>query len=97
MRSSTSRPSASWGMTSARTNEVTSMRGTPVRASASMSRTLSSVARTSGSFWNPSRGPTSRIRTAPGSSIAQAPSARAMTICCTSSVPSPIVRIFASR
>ena len=26
-----------------------------------------------------------------------APSARAMTICCTSSVPSPIVRIFASR
>ena len=28
---------------------------------------------------------------------AQAPSARAMTICCTSSVPSPMVRIFASR
>ena len=27
----------------------------------------------------------------------QAPSARAMTICWTSSVPSPIVRIFASR
>ena len=27
----------------------------------------------------------------------QAPSARAITICCTSSVPSPIVRIFASR
>ena len=27
----------------------------------------------------------------------QAPSARAMTICCTSSVPSPMVRIFASR
>jgi hypothetical protein len=26
-----------------------------------------------------------------------APSARAITICCTSSVPSPIVRIFASR
>jgi deazaflavin-dependent oxidoreductase (nitroreductase family) len=28
---------------------------------------------------------------------AHAPSARAITICCTSSVPSPIVRIFASR
>jgi hypothetical protein len=27
----------------------------------------------------------------------QQPSARAITICCTSSVPSPIVRIFASR
>ena len=33
----------------------------------------------------------------PGSGGIQAPRARAMTICCTSSVPSPIVRIFASR
>jgi hypothetical protein len=32
-----------------------------VRASISTSRILSSVAITSGSFWNPSRGPTSRI------------------------------------
>ena len=31
------------------------------------------------------------------SSAGQQPSARAMTICCTSSVPSPMVRIFASR
>ena len=29
--------------------------------------------------------------------LAQQPSARAITICCTSSVPSPIVRILASR
>ena len=60
-----------------------------------MSATLSSVAMTSGSFWKPSRGPTSRIVGA--GRQAHAPSARAITICCTSSVPSPIVRIFASR
>jgi hypothetical protein len=40
---------------------VTSSRRSPVRASISISRTLSSLAMTSGSFWNPSRGPTSRI------------------------------------
>src|SRR3712207_8891205 len=45
------------------TKLVTSRRGTPVRASISTSRTLSSVAMTSGSFWKPSRGPTSRIAT----------------------------------
>src|SRR5205823_14964409 len=33
----------------------------------------------------------------PATAHAQAPRARAITICCTSSVPSPIVRIFASR
>ena len=55
---------------------------------------------TSGSFWKPSRGPTSRILTDAGSDMVSyryAPSARAMTICWTSSVPSPIVRILASR
>jgi hypothetical protein len=60
---STSGPSASWGITSARTKLVTSSRGTPVRASISTSRTLSAVAMISGSFWKPSRGPTSRIST----------------------------------
>ncbi len=34
-----------------------------MRASISISRTLSAVAITSGSFWKPSRGPTSRMRT----------------------------------
>ena len=48
-------------MTSARTKLVTSSRRSPVRASRSISRTLSAVGITSGSFWNPSRGPTSRI------------------------------------
>ncbi len=47
---STSRASASCGMTSARTKLVTSMRRTPVRASASISATLSAVAIVSGSF-----------------------------------------------
>jgi hypothetical protein len=43
------------------------------------------------------------LKAVPGADLADAggrdhaPSARAMTICCTSSVPSPIVRIFASR
>ena len=63
MRSSTSSASASWGITSARTKLVTSSRLRPVRASWSMSRTFSSVGTTSGSFWKPSRGPTSRMRT----------------------------------
>src|SRR4051794_11800242 len=54
-------------MTSGRTNDVTSIRGSPEAASMSMSRTLSSVGMTSGSFWNPSRGPTSRMRTLCGS------------------------------
>src|SRR4051812_37357196 len=66
MRASTSAPSASCGMTSARTNDVTSSRLTPVRASRPTRRTLSSVAMTSGSFWKPSRGPTSRMRTSAG-------------------------------
>ena len=61
--SSTSRASASCGITSARTKLVTSSRRSPVRASSSISRTLSAVAMTSGSFWKPSRGPTSRMRT----------------------------------
>src|ERR1700758_4497554 len=65
-RSSTSPASASCGITSARTKLVTSSRRSPVAASISISRTLSSVAITSGSFWNPSRGPTSRIFTAVG-------------------------------
>ncbi len=59
----TSPASASCGMTSARTKLVTSRRRRPVRASASISRTLSAVGMISGSFWNPSRGPTSRMRT----------------------------------
>src|SRR4051795_12206178 len=60
---STSAASASCGITSARTKLVTSRRLRPVRASCSISRTLSAVAITSGSFWKPSRGPTSRMRT----------------------------------
>src|SRR3954452_6426033 len=63
MRSSTSSASASCGITSARTKLVASSRVTPVRASRSISRTFSSVGTTSGSFWKPSRGPTSRMRT----------------------------------
>ena len=43
------------------------MRRSPVRMSASIRRTLSSVGMTSGSFWKPSRGPTSRMRTSVGS------------------------------
>ena len=50
MRASTSAASASWGITSARTKLVTSMRRRPVRASASMSSTLRSVGMISGSF-----------------------------------------------
>src|SRR3954465_13833244 len=72
-RCSTSRPSASCGMTSARTKLVTSRRVSPVRASCSTSRTLSSVAMTSGSFWKPSRGPTSRMRTRSGSTLDDPP------------------------
>ena len=72
IRSSTSAPSASCGITSARTKLVTSSRLRPVRASSSISRTFSSVGTISGSFWNPSRGPTSRMatRTAPDSRLA---------------------------
>ena len=47
---STSRASASCGMTSGRTKLVTSMRFRPVRASWSMSATLSAVGIRSGSF-----------------------------------------------
>ena len=67
---STSAPSASCGITSGRTNEVTSIRCSPESASIPISRTFSSVGITSGSFWNPSRGPTSRMRTLWGSSSA---------------------------
>jgi hypothetical protein len=49
-RASTSGPSASCGITSARTNEVTSSRPTPVCASMPTSLILSSVGITSGSF-----------------------------------------------
>src|SRR3954447_4524840 len=66
-RSRTSRPSASCGITSARTKLVTSRRCSPVCASSSTRRTLSSVSMTSGSFWKQSRGPTSRMRTRSGS------------------------------
>src|SRR4051794_29313318 len=65
-RSRTSRPSLSCGITSARTKLVTSRRLRPVRASSSTRRILSAVAMTSGSFWKPSRGPTSRMRTRSG-------------------------------
>src|SRR3954453_16979362 len=73
MRPSTSAASASCGITSGRTNEVTSSRGSLVAASMSISRTLSPVAMTSGSFWKPSRGPTSRIRTRSGSTLDDPP------------------------
>src|SRR3954452_8010636 len=72
-RSRTSRPSESCGMTSARTKLVTSMRCSPVPASSSTRRILSSVEMTSGSFWKPSRGPTSRMRTRSGSTFHHAP------------------------
>ncbi len=68
----TSAPSASCGITSGRTNEVTSIRFSPESASIPISRSLSSVAITSGSFWNPSRGPTSRMLTPFGSDASQA-------------------------
>src|SRR5687767_5088215 len=68
-RSSTSTASASWGITSARTKLVSSMRRTPAAASSSIRRTLSSVAIRSGSFWKPSRGPTSRTLTRSGKSM----------------------------
>src|SRR6185312_68625 len=60
---STCSASASCGITSGRTKLVTSSRCNPVAPSSSISRTLSAVAITSGSFWKPSRGPTSRTRT----------------------------------
>ncbi len=63
---STSAASASCGITSARTKLVTSRRRSPVRASASINSTLRAVGITSGSFWKPSRGPTSRMRTGLG-------------------------------
>src|SRR5918994_5171325 len=66
---STSDASESWGITSGRTNEVSSIRGSPESASIPISRSLWSVGITSGSFWNPSRGPTSRILTSLGSSV----------------------------
>ncbi len=66
MRASTSAASASWGITSARTKLVASMRRRPVRASASINSTLRSVGIVSGSFWKPSRGPTSRMLTLSG-------------------------------
>jgi hypothetical protein len=47
---STSRPSDSCGITSARTNDVISIRRRPVCPSALISRTFSSVGMTSGSF-----------------------------------------------
>ena len=61
---STSSASASCGITSGRTNEVTSSRFSPVAESRSISRIFSAVGIVSGSFWKPSRGPTSRMRTA---------------------------------
>ncbi len=64
---STSSASESCGITSGRTNEVTSIRRSPLAESRSISRTFSAVGIVSGSFWNPSRGPTSRIRTFFGS------------------------------
>ena len=68
---STSAASASWGITSGRTKEVTSIRSSPLAESMSISRIFSAVGIVSGSFWKPSRGPTSRIRTRSGSAIAQ--------------------------
>src|SRR5688500_10372509 len=50
-------------MTSARTKEVTSIRRSPASPSSPIRRIFSSVGMISGSFWNPSRGPTSRMRT----------------------------------
>ena len=63
---STCSASESCGITSGRTKEVTSIRSRPLAESMSISRTLSAVAIVSGSFWKPSRGPTSRIRTVLG-------------------------------
>src|SRR6266508_4044596 len=63
MPRSTSTPSDSCGITSGRTKLATSMRVNPARPKASISLILSWVAMVSGSFWKPSRGPTSRMRT----------------------------------
>ena len=52
-------PSASWGIHFGLTKLVISMARRPVSESASMKRTLSSVAIMRDSFCNPSRGPTS--------------------------------------
>ena len=61
--------SASCGITSGRTNEVSSIRCSPAAPSIPISRTFSAVGITSGSFWKPSRGPTSRIRALLGNSL----------------------------
>ncbi len=74
MRFSTSTPSESCGITSGRTKLATSMRRKPLCPSRLTRRTFSSVGITSGSFWNPSRGPTSRMSTLPGLVMPSTPS-----------------------
>jgi len=53
------------GIADGATKEAASIRVRPVPESASMSRTRSATA-TGGSFWKPSRGPTSRISACAG-------------------------------
>ena len=65
MRAMTSSEPAIGGIASARTNDAASMRRSPVRESASISRTRSATG-TGASFCSPSRGPTSRISTRSG-------------------------------
>src|SRR5512132_2861950 len=67
--------SAIAGTARGETNEPTSMRRTPVSESASTRRTRASTG-TGGSFWSPSRGPTSRMLTDAGSCKGTSDSAR---------------------
>ena len=65
---STSAASASCGITSGRTKLVTSMRRSPCAPARRSGRSCRPSAMISGSFWKPSRGPTSRTRTSSGRS-----------------------------
>ena len=64
MERSTCSASASCGITSGRTNDVTSIRRRPgLREAVDQPHLVARSSITSGSFWKPSRGPTSRMRT----------------------------------
>ena len=63
MASRTSGPSASWGTQRGETKLVTSISSRPAASRRRMRRTLSSVAMMRVSFWSPSRGETSVMRT----------------------------------
>src|SRR5437763_5417340 len=66
MARKTSSASAMRGTALGCTNEVTSIHAKPASESRSTKRTLASVGMAAGSFWSPSRGPTSTMRTRRG-------------------------------